>query len=372
MPVELTPGEAAAFRGGDAPAPMLDLIGLMACHAVGAARSLGLFDALAAGPLTTGELAASAGVAPTGLEPLLGLLHATGYVERHDGRHANTPATTAWLCSGSGTDYGRILDLWQAIVEEQWGGLADSVRSGVPAGGFYPWLAARPDLSAAFHDLQRGLAGWLAEEVVSLTPLPEGSRSLLDLGGGHGEYARAFCGAYPGMSATIVDAAVTGRSDGPLTWQEGDLLTAGLPGGQDVTVLFNVLHGFAAPDAAALVARAAATLRPGGLLVVLESVPEPRGTAADLAFGAGFALNLWHTQGGALHATGTISGWLEAAGCVAGPWRDLARSPSHALVTAEALTPARGVRAGRGAYGVPPNVTTSRPSEANDQLSAPS
>ncbi|MGI5282051.1 methyltransferase family protein [Nonomuraea polychroma] len=334
MPVDLSPHEVAAFRRGEAPAPMLDLIGLMACHAIRAARTLGLFDALAAGPLTTDELASAVGAAPDGLDQLLGLLRATGYVEHHEGRHANTPATAAWLCSTSPVDYGRILGMWQAIVEEQWDGLAAAVRSGTPAGGFYTWLAARPELSSAFHDLQRGLAEWLAEEVVSLVPLPEGSKSLLDLGGDHGVYAEAFCRAYPGLSGTIVDGAVTERSAGPLTWRTGDLLTADLPGEQDVTVLFNVLHGFGAPDAAALVAKAAGTLRAGGLLVVLESLPEHRGTTADLAFGAGFSLNLWHTQGGALYPAETIRGWLEAAGCTAGPWQELTRSPAHALVTA--------------------------------------
>ncbi|MDA0634429.1 methyltransferase [Nonomuraea sp. MCN248] len=340
MPVDLPPDEVAAFRRGEAPAPMLDLLGLMACHAVGAARSLGVFDALAAGPLTPRELAAAAGADPAALEHLLGVLRTTGYVRRDDGRYANTPASTAWLCSDSPTDYGRILGLWQAIVEERWAGLAGAVRSGTPAGGFYDWLAGRPHLSAAFHDLQRGLAEWLAEEVVSLAPLPEGSTSLLDLGGAHGLYAGAFCRAHPGLTATVVDAAVAERSEGPLTWRVGDLLTCDLPGGQDVTVLFNVLHGFAATDAAALVAKAAATLRPGGLLVVMESVAEPGSGAADRAFGAAFALNLWHTQGGALHSAETIRGWLEEAGCATGPWQVLTRSPSHALVTATAPSPA--------------------------------
>jgi len=336
MPVDPPPDEAAAFRRGDAPAPMLDLIGLMACHAVNAARTLGVFDALAAGPRTTGELAAVTGADPAGLEQLLGVLRTTGYVRRDDGRHANTPATTAWLCSDSPTDYGRILGLWQTIIEERWTGLAGAVRSGIPGGGFYDWLAGRPELSSTFHQMQLGLAEWLAEEVVSLVRVPEGGKSLLDLGGGHGLYAGEFCRAVPGLTGTVVDAAVTERTDGPLTWREGDLLTADLPGDQDVTLLCNVLHGFGAADAAALVARAAGTLRPGGLLVVMESPPEPPGGAADLAFAAGFSLNLWHTQGGALYPAETITGWLEAAGCSPGPWRGLTRSPSHALVTATA------------------------------------
>ncbi|MFG1944020.1 methyltransferase [Nonomuraea sp. NPDC048826] len=336
MPVHLPPDELAAFRRGEAPAPMLDLIGLMACHAILAARTLGVFDALAARPLTADELAASTGADAAGLEQLLGVLRATGYVERQDGRYANTPPTSAWLCTDSPVDYGRILGLWQAIVTERWTGLADAVRSGTPGGGFYTWLAGRPDLSAAFHDLQRGLAEWLSEEVVATVTLPEGSGSLLDLGGGHGVYSGAFCRAHPGLQGTVVDGAVTERTDGPLTWRAGDLLTADLPGGQDVTMLFNVLHGFGAADAAALVARAAGTLRAGGLLVVMESLPEPPGNAADVAFGAGFSLNLWHTQGGALHPPETIREWLKEAGCAPGPWKELARSPSHAVLTATA------------------------------------
>src|SRR5690606_5715782 len=162
-----------------------------------------------AGPRTTGELAAVTGAAPAELEHLLCVRRPTGYVRRDDGRHANTPAPTARLCSESRTHRGGSPGRGQTTVGGRRTGLAGGVRSGIPGGGFYDWLAGRPELSSTFHQMQLGLAEWLAEEVVSLVRVPEGGKSLLDLGGGHGLYAGEFCRAVPGLTGTIVDAAVT-------------------------------------------------------------------------------------------------------------------------------------------------------------------
>ncbi|MBB3732644.1 methyltransferase [Nonomuraea dietziae] len=341
MPLALPPDEARAFLQGQAPAPMLDLVGMMACHAVTAGLRLGLFDALAEGARDLPWLSAELKADPEALTLLLDLLVRTGYLEREEHGYANSAASAASLCTGSPTYYGHVLPVWHAIVGELWDGLADAVRTGRPPGGFYPWLEQRPRLSAAFHTLQGGLASWLAEEVVELAGPLEGATCLLDLGGGHGLYSEAFCRAHPRLTATVVDlpgALEDGTTHERVTRHAADLAKEGVDGEYDVVLLFNVLHGFPEDEARGLLARAAGAVRQGGRLLVLETVLEPtdehRGGQAEAAFTAGFSLSLWHTQGGAVRPARTIEDWLGEAGCVALARHELSRSATHTLFIA--------------------------------------
>jgi len=222
--------------------------------------------------------------------------------------------------------------------------VSSSVRTGTAGADFYGWLGKHPDLQERFQGLQRGLAQWLAEEVVEVAPVPAGARSLLDLGGGHGWFSVAFCQRYPELSATIVDlpeALAAGAStvaDSGLTDRvrsRGADLAAGVSErDRDVVLLFNVVHGFPAGPARALVAEAAGALRPGGMLLLLETTPQPRGGVADTAFTQCFGLNLWHTQGGQVYPPETLDEWLTAAGCEPARRFDLQRSSSHVLLAA--------------------------------------
>ncbi len=45
------------------------------------------------------------------------------------------------------------------------------------------------------------------DEVTKLTPVPEGARRVLDLGGCHGLYSVALCRAHSGLSAEVLDLA---------------------------------------------------------------------------------------------------------------------------------------------------------------------
>ncbi|WP_431894339.1 methyltransferase [Nonomuraea sp. bgisy101] len=333
MPLDLPPDEVRAFATGQAPAPLLDLVGAMATHAVAAGLRTGVFDALAEGPCTPADLAARLGAGTEGLARLLDLLRATGYVELHDGRYANSPTATAWLCSASPSSYGQVLLVWQSILGDLWADLPTAVQTGRPRGDFYLWLAERPELSARFQDLQRGLAGWLAEEVVALAPPPDGEVRLLDLGGGHGTYSAAFCRTHPQLSATVVDlpGALGDGDHERIRWVAADLTRDPIEGKHDMVLLCNVLHGFPAAQAAEIVAKAADATRPGGQVLVLETIAEHRAGVAEGAFTAGFGLNLWHTQGGGVPSTRTVDGWLADAGLGQIKRHDLSRSATHSL-----------------------------------------
>ncbi|GAA5069495.1 SAM-dependent methyltransferase [Thermocatellispora tengchongensis] len=343
MPLDLPPDEAADLRAGRAPGAHLDLVHAMVFRAAVAGLRLGLFRALEDGPREPGELARELGADPFALGVLLRALESGGYVAEGPGGYARTPAGE-WL-SGPESGYGAVLDFWHEALGELWRNLEDTVRDGGPRRDFYTWLEARPALLARFQRMQRDLAVWLGEEVVALAGPPEGAARLLDLGGGHAAYSIAYCRRHPGLAATVLDlpaalgpgraAAAAEGLAGRVAFLPGDLRIDEPPGGQDAVLLFNVLHGFPATVARAVVERAARALRPGGRLLVLETRADPCGGVRDTAFTRGFELNLVHTQGGRLHPVELLCEWLAGAGCAAPARYDLTRSATHVLLAAD-------------------------------------
>jgi SAM-dependent methyltransferase len=330
------------------PSVLADLVGLMTCHAAVAALRLGVFDALTGGPSTVTELAARTGTHPEALDVLLAPLAEVGYLERAGDTYANSPVTARDLAGGH---WATVLPLWVAMVDAQWGDLEAAVRTGVPPAGFYPWLDGATVEREQFHTLQRGLAAGLAAEVVETVEVPTGARALLDVGGGEGAFALAFCAAHPALTATVLDRAsvldagrerIAGAGLTDRVAMRGADLEAELrERDQDVVLLCNVVHGFAPDRARALLAECARALRPGGVLVVVESMDRRDDDApvADRAFTRFFDLHLHHTQGGRIHPAPVLAGWLTEAGCRVRHHAPLPRHPGHTLLVAQRPAP---------------------------------
>src|SRR5258707_2684501 len=93
MPIDLTPAD---------PTPVLDLlIAFRRSKSMFAAVSLGVFDALAAGPKSLADLASQLPANPDALERLLDACVGLQLLQKLDGHYANTPAATAYLCENS-------------------------------------------------------------------------------------------------------------------------------------------------------------------------------------------------------------------------------------------------------------------------------
>src|SRR4029078_3328159 len=129
------------------------------------------------------------------------------------------------------------------------------------------------------------LARLASKAVARAVRLPRDATSVLDIAGGHGEYAMALCRRHGGLRATVVDlpgSAAIGREivtnagmSGRVQHVEGDMFTAHLGGPHDAALAFNIVHHLSPEQARRLFARVAASLRPGAPLCVLDLYDRP-------------------------------------------------------------------------------------------------
>ncbi|MFD0201598.1 MULTISPECIES: class I SAM-dependent methyltransferase [Saccharothrix] len=329
MPLHLGPD--------DGPPSFHDLLATAGYRAVATGLRLGLFDALADGPLPIASLASALGADPRGTGLLAEALVSFGYLTRAPDGYANTDETTEWLAGGG---YSEVDKFWSVVLFESWEGMEESVRTGKPSIDFYAWLAERPDVLRRFQGMLSGHADAIAPEVASI--LPVGS-TLLDVGGGHAKHAIRLCATHPALRATVIDlpdalavgaAAVTDAGlSRRITLRAGDYDTLDLGSDYDTVLLFNVVHGRTAVANEALLARVASALRLGGAVVLLEHDEHPPDRAGD-AFARVFSLNLFHGQGGQVYGVEEITGWLTSAGFRSPVVHPLTTSPGQSLLVA--------------------------------------
>ena len=261
------------------PRPLLETHGtLLLAQALMVATKVGVFEALAATPLTAGEVAARCGTDERATAKLLGVLEATGYIRTGaTGRYALTNDARRWLLEDSA--HSLRDNVLFRFVEWEWiRRLERFVLTGEP-------LDIHTEMSSeqweAYQRGMRSLAGAFAREVVLRTPVPRGARAMLDLGGSHGFFSVALCRRHPRLRAEILDLPGAVEQAAPILAREGlgdrvahragDALTEDLgTEAFDLVFISSLLHHFEPAQSRDVVRRAARALRPGGVLVIQE------------------------------------------------------------------------------------------------------
>lgn len=284
-----------------------------------AAVESGLLDAL---PGTTDDVAARAGLDPDAARAVLGLLTVSGDVVADAGppavyRHAEPPR---------GVEEEALL-LTQARALRRWSQvLAPRLRArtaGPQSASQAPPL--RLDTLAA---VARPLLDPVAD--ACLRHLPAGNR-VLDLGGGHGAFARAITARGTPVVLQdfppVIDRVRPALAEAGVTTFGGDLRDSLAPGPFGLVLLSTVTNMFDATLNRDLLARVHDVLVPGGAVVIVSYL-RGRAPVADT-----FAVQmLCFSDGGDAHDDATYQEWLAAAGFETREVTDLAEPPQTLVV----------------------------------------
>jgi SAM-dependent methyltransferase len=239
-----------------------------------------------------------------------------GLLQREPGGAFAPAPGTLRLLSGSGDEsLAPILRWHQRHVAPLLNHLADAVRSGRPqlaAWSFLPndpprqaraegavpdaymTLTRHPDEHRLLLEAMDRLAIGIGTDMIHSFSF-EGVRRLIDLGGGSGRIARELLAATPHLAVEMVDLPEACRmaerkaADARLSERFraicGDLtrpLPSAIEAG-DAVLLSGVLADFAPEDRSRILANARALLRPGGVLLVGETLLDESRTGPTAA-----------------------------------------------------------------------------------------
>lgn len=321
--------------------------GFMASKALFAALGIDLFTHLAAGPRTIAELAAGTGIPAQRLRTLMHALSAVGLVTAEGQAYTNAPACQRYLVRGAPGEFGEYFRLqvarqiYPALVHLD-AGLAGT---GVAFDTFAD-LLSRPDEARTFTAAQHAGSQAAARVLAGRIPL-NGARTVLDVGGGSGAFSIALCLRNPDLSATIldfppvVDVARTYREEAGLAARigllPGDAVHTPWPSGQDVVLLSYLLSALGDAEIDVVLAKAQASLAPGGLLIVHDFMLD------DAAPGPEFAA-LWFLQylayrsDGVSFSASTLAARLRGHGFVPAPSEVLIPETTRMILSRKAPT----------------------------------
>jgi hypothetical protein len=294
--------------------------------ALHAGVKLDIFSCLGEGK-SVEEAASTLGCAPRSLAMLFSALTAMGLLQQSSGRYHNTSAASIFLSKDSPRYLGHIIKHHHHLMES-WAHLDQAVKSGhlLQKASVHSDEEWRESFQMGMFNLAMQTAPPLVKQIDLA-----GRRRLLDLGGGPGTWAIHFCLENPTLRATIFDLPTTrpfaeetiARFDMQerIEFTPGNFLLDDIPGGYDVAWLSHILHGEGPEECRRILAKAAASLDSGGLLIVHEFIMDDNLTGP--LFPALFSLNmLVATEKGQSYTQSSLVEMMTAVGC-----RDIRRLP---------------------------------------------
>ena len=307
---------------------------------VAVAVELDLFSVLAPEPATLAGLCDRLRLHPQPTEALLNGLCAMGILTLDGDRYRNGTTADSWLDRAKPGYAGGMFALagWQFPL---WTRLRALLETGEPQGAdagldFCPdTVALRGFVEAA--DARSARCGPALAGALDWTDVTH----VVDLGGARGNVLAGVLTAHPHLTGTAFDlhamrplfdehAARLGLT-GRLRFRGGDFFADDLPPA-DVYLLGHLLSDWDDDRCAHLVTRAAEALRPGGRLLVYDTLIDP-----DRPHTNGNWVHSLNIQligpAGTLNSTGDCTGWLSAAGLTGVQVRTLVDTESLVIGT---------------------------------------
>jgi acetylserotonin N-methyltransferase len=275
------------------PGIVLDLLQAFRCSkTMFAAVSLGVFDALTAGPKLLPVLADELKANPDALERLLDACVGLQLLDRDGQGYRNTPAASTYLCRSSCHRLTGYIHYSNEVMWKLWGNLEDAVREGghrwkQTFGWDGPIFSHFFRTEEAKREFLMGMHGYgliSSPQVVAAFDLSK-YRCLIDLGGATGHLAIAACRRYRDLHAVVFDLPdvmplaqeIVGKSDVAerIKVVAGDFFAEPLPEG-DLYALGRILHDWTEEKIVKLLRRIHERLASGGAVLIAEKLLEDR------------------------------------------------------------------------------------------------
>jgi len=297
------------------------------------AVELGIFTALADGPVALDAIIGRTGLHQRGARDFLDALVALGFLDRDaDGRYANTPGAALYLIRGRPTYVGDLLDHLNSREYPHWHLLSRALQTGEPqfgANGHYPELYAE---QAAVETFARAMSGGslLAAKALSARFPWQDYETLIDVGAAEGclpvEIAQVHShiggGGFdlPAIAPVFNKYVKAHGLSERLRFYPGDFLKDPLPSA-NLLVMGRVLHNWDLATKKMLLGKVYQALPSGGAVIVYERLidDERRFNATGLLA----SLNmLVMTEGGFDYSAADCIAWMREAG-----FRDMRAEP---------------------------------------------
>jgi SAM-dependent methyltransferase len=283
-----------------------------------AALQLELFNALGDTAMTGEELAATIGVQPRRLLPILNVLVLMGLLRREGERYANGEEAAHYLVKEKPSYIGDIhelyADLYRAVLST-----ADSIRTDRPVAE-HDFTQMSDEALAAFFRGLHGIGIVQGRELAKQHDFARFER-LVDVGGGSGSMAIGACEAC--HRATVLDLGrvvpITQRFISEAGLMERitatfcDITVQPSELTYDVAVLRSFIQVLSPEPAARAIRNIGRSMRPGGEIYILGYVLDDtrsspwEAAAYDVAF-----INIY--QGGQSYTDGEYRRWLKDGG----------------------------------------------------------
>lgn len=297
--------------------------GYWAAKTLLSAVELGVFGALADGPLPVEELRERLGLHARGARDFFDALVALGMLDRDPQGYHNTAETGMFLDPAKPTYLGGLLELQNSHSYPLWGSLTEGLRTGEPQHDADTFRARYADEEG----LRRFLAAMSGVSLAPATALAnkfawERYQVVCDLGTAQGMVPAQLALHHPHLRGIgfdlpevrpVFEEFIAGRGlSDRVSFHAGDFFTDPLPAA-DVYVLGRILHDWGLPARRALLRRVHEALPEDGVVIVYETIidDERRVNAVGLLMSLNMLLE---TQDGADYTGADCQGWLAEAG----------------------------------------------------------
>lgn len=292
------------------------------------AIELGVFQALADGPLGAEELRKALGIHSRSAVDFFDALVALGMLRRDAAGYRNTPETGLFLDPAKPSYVGGILEMSNQRLYGFWNSLTEALRTSEPqneikSGGrnYFADIYAEPGPLRSFLTGMSGISTGASVALADAFPWDSHQR-FCDLGTAQGMAPAKIAQRHPHLTGTGFDLppvgpvfeefiAAQGLGD-RVSFAGGDFFTDPLPEA-DVYLMGHILHNWALPERQTLLRRVYDALPDGGALIVYDALIDDE--RRSNAFGLLMSLNmLIETPAGAGYTAADCQAWMSTAG----------------------------------------------------------